>query len=101
MSTIRIATNFNIDLEFPSAPFHRRFLAWVCDLLILIFYIYFLTRVFESYFRATGYTEDPYVARSIFLFLLIVPFFTYHLLSELLMNGQSIGKKITGIRVVN
>jgi len=98
MSTIRIGTNFNIDLEFPAAPFHRRFLAWVFDVVLLIFYVIILFRLFR------GYLDDfstHYIAVSIFWFLLIVPLFTYHLLCELTMNGQSIGKKITGIRVVN
>jgi uncharacterized RDD family membrane protein YckC len=33
--------------------------------------------------------------------MIIVPIFTYHLICEITMNGQSIGKKIFGIRVVN
>ncbi len=33
--------------------------------------------------------------------LLYVPVLLYHLLNELLMNGQSIGKKIMGIRVIS
>jgi uncharacterized RDD family membrane protein YckC len=101
MSTIRIATNFNIDLEFPAAPFHRRFLAWVCDMVVLVFYIYLIAKVFESYMRNASYSDNYYIARSLFLFFLFVPLFTYHLICETLMNGQSIGKKITGIRVVN
>jgi len=33
--------------------------------------------------------------------MIIVPIFTYHLICEISMNGQSIGKKVFGIRVVN
>src|SRR5438552_18977269 len=32
--------------------------------------------------------------------LLFVPIFTYHLVCELAMNGQSIGKKLMGIKVI-
>jgi hypothetical protein len=39
MSVIRIMTNFNIDLEFPAAPFHRRLMAWVIELFILFLYV--------------------------------------------------------------
>jgi len=45
--------------------------------------------------------EDSEVARFVFALLFFLPLFTYHLFCEIFMNGQSIGKKITGIRVVN
>jgi uncharacterized RDD family membrane protein YckC len=101
MSTIRIATNFNIDLDFEAAPFHRRFLAWVVDVLVVIFYAIILAKVFNWIQRDDFGDEGDNFLRSLFLFLLIVPPGLYHLICEILMKGQSIGKRITGIRVVN
>lgn len=95
MSAIRITTHFNIDLEFESAPFHRRLFAWVLDTVVLIIYTLVAIRVMSS-FRSydSGMTQALYM-------LFLVPFLVYHLVSEILMKGQSIGKRITRIQVVS
>ncbi len=33
--------------------------------------------------------------------VLVLPFILYHPVSEILMNGQSVGKRLMGIQVVN
>jgi len=97
MSIIRVATNFNIDLEFQAAPFHRRLLAWLIDMILLVFYMILMSRFLTAHIDKGSI---DYVYISILLFLFIVPVLTYHLISEILMNGQSVGKKIMGIKVV-
>lgn len=99
MSIIRISTNFNIDLEFPAAPFHRRFLAWLIDVIVLVVYVYVLAKVAGSYFASSQ--QESNIMRAVFYFLLFVPVCMYHFISEVASNGQSIGKRITGLRVVN
>lgn len=99
MSTIRIATNFNIDLEFPAAPFHRRLLAWMLDMILLVFYVIIMVNIAKDLIVSN--TEINYGWLSFFYFMVIVPFLTYHLICEILMGGQSIGKRILGIRIVN
>lgn len=99
MSTIRIATNFNIDLEFTAAPFHRRLFAWVLDIIVLIFYIYIAIKILESFDGA--YSSYDREAMWVLMMLLMLPILTYHLLSEVLMNGQSVGKRIMGLRVIS
>lgn len=96
MSVIRIMTNFNIDLEFPAASFLRRLLAWLIDIIIL--FIYF--RLSVALLDSMNEYGDNKISVIIFIILLI-PFLCYHLICEVTMNGQSFGKKITGIRVVN
>jgi uncharacterized RDD family membrane protein YckC len=96
MSVIRIMTNFNIELEFPAAPFHRRLFAWLLDICLLLFYGWLSLKVIEWFEKNVGHKSSV----AVFL-LLLIPLLTYHLLCESLMNGQSIGKKLTGIRVVN
>lgn len=96
MAVIRIMTNFNIELEFPAAPFHRRLLAWVIDIVILFIYIRLAIELL-SWFSKNVSESGTW---ALFL-LLIIPFLAYHLVCEITMNGQSFGKKITGIRVVN
>lgn len=101
MSTIRIATSFNIDLEFEVAPFHRRLFAWVMDLIIQVFYLVMATKFYIWLAAKVGRNEDAaYNLWAVSLFLML-PFFLYHVVCEITLNGQSIGKKIMNIRVVN
>ena len=94
MSIIRIATNFNIEIEFEIPEFYRRMLSLMIDMLLEYFYIRIAAELISN-FGLSGW--DNYGLS----LLLLLPFFCYHLLMEVTMNGQSIGKKIMGIRVVN
>lgn len=96
MSAIRIMTNFNIELEFPAAPFHRRLLAWLIDMIVLVIYMILSARLIDWVVRAGGEK-----AVWVVFVILLIPFLAYHLICEVAMNGQSVGKKITGLRVVN
>jgi uncharacterized RDD family membrane protein YckC len=101
MSTIKVATNFNIDIEFIAPPFYRRLVAWAIDMIVLIFYVVVASK-FSSWFNdQLHYSEDNYVTRWAMSLLLILPFLLYHVVLEITMNGQSIGKKIMGIKVVS
>ena len=100
MSTIRVTTNFNIDLEFPSAPFHRRLFAWLIDVIVIIFYCYIAIKILDLTERNSNSADANETVWAVFM-LLILPVLTYHLFSELLMNGQSVGKRLMGLRVVN
>ncbi|HVG42864.1 MAG TPA: RDD family protein [Chitinophagaceae bacterium] len=101
MAVIRITTNFNIDLEFEAAPFHRRLMAWGIDLLLQIFYLILAAKIFTWWTRdMDNKTDTGYNRWGLFL-LLLLPFFTYHVVCEILFSGQSIGKKLMGLRVVN
>ncbi|MFT3981735.1 MAG: RDD family protein [Ferruginibacter sp.] len=96
MAVIQINTVFNIDLEFESAAFHKRLLAYAIDFGILIIYLYSMKTLLYSGF-------DISFREYLGLDLLVVslPMFLYSLFSEILMNGQTIGKRITGIRVIS
>jgi len=87
-------TNFNIELEFPAAPFHRRLFAWIIDLVILILYWIIAIKILSG----TSGNEKLSV---VLLVIFLIPFLCYHLICEITMNGQSFGKKIMAIRVVN
>src|SRR4051812_22472482 len=101
MSVVRIATNFNIDVEFTSPPFYRRLFAWAIDLFIQVFYLIIASKIYASIARNMDYrTDNTYNLWAIGL-LLILPFFVYHVVSEITMNGQSIGKKLIGIKVIS
>jgi uncharacterized RDD family membrane protein YckC len=101
MPIIKIHTNFNIDLEFEAAEFHRRLGAWAIDLFIQIFYIIIASKIINAVRHGKNFSlDDAYDSWGISL-LLILPFFLYHVISEICLIGQSIGKKLMKIRVVN
>ncbi len=92
MSLLTVETPFHIYLEFKIAPFHKRLLAWAIDMLIMVGWSYL--------------TQEYIVARSNFsevlsILLTTFPFLTYHFMMEFFFNGQSVGKMITGIKVMN
>ena len=96
MSRLKIATNINIDLEFETAPFHKRLLAWLIDFVLFMIYLFILFKIFDAlpdFFKG----DD---SRWTFLILLL-PIAFYHLVTESLMQGQTIGKKILHIKVIN
>ncbi len=95
MPIIQIPTNFNIDIEFEIAEFHKRLLAYLIDLVILILYMIGMLYVLVGSLEL----RQDYIGM-IFL-VVLVPMLFYSLLTELFMNGQSIGKKVLKIRVMS
>jgi uncharacterized RDD family membrane protein YckC len=90
MAVIKVPTSFNIDVEFEIPEFYRRLISLLIDVLIEFFYYKILIKIDEDYFNI-----DPIG------FLVVLPILFYHLAFEITMNGQSVGKKIMGIKVVD
>ncbi|MGX5817958.1 RDD family protein [Chitinophaga lutea] len=97
MPVIKIPTAFNIDLEFEGADLGRRLVAYIIDLMIRLAYImiasWMLNKVSSSWDHET---ED-----AIELLVIGLPITFYYLVSEMLMKGQSVGKKVMGLKVVS
>lgn len=99
MASIKIPTSFNIDVEFEVPEFYRRLLALLIDLLLEILYFILYIKILNSLSRDSWYRDDEYI--NVVAVLLFLPIMFYHFVMEITMNGQSVGKKILGIRVVN
>lgn len=105
MSRFKVATNINIDLEFEIAPFHLRLFAWLIDCVIFFIYYFLAWAIIRSYFsdmydnheKQEWYNENIHW---LWLFVLM-PIAIYHVVTESTMNGQTVGKKLMGIRVIN
>ncbi|MBV8253856.1 MAG: RDD family protein [Chitinophaga sp.] len=96
MSTIKIPTSFNIDLEFQAAEIGQRFLAWLIDTVIrTVFVVVFVLIVgsMKDIINNDGLSV-------LFLLVIVIPVMLYPLLFEMYMNGQTPGKKAMDIRVV-
>lgn len=94
MLLVKLDTGFNIEVEFALSPFHRRFFAWIIDVTIQGTYLWLGTKFLNA---IAGFSWDNEIW-PIVLFLL--PFIFYHLISEIIMNGQSVGKMAMQIKVM-
>lgn len=96
MEIITVSTPFNIDLEFAIAPIYKRLLAWLVDIVIVYSYVYLMMRFAIPSISMSSAESTVFVE----LFIMLPALF-YHLLSEFFGNGQSAGKKLLGIKVVD
>ncbi len=96
MSIITIGTPFNIDLEFRIAPFGKRLAAWLVDIVIITLYFYLMIIFVKPLFYKGSAT-----AVGTEIFIIILPVMLYQLVFELFSNGQTIGKKALGIKVID
>lgn len=96
MSNISINTAFNIELDFVLAPLYKRILAYIIDFVLMVIYMYAMKTFLHG-------DSSLYDADFIGLDILIVsfPMLIYSLVTELTFNGQTLGKKIVGIRVLS
>lgn len=102
MAVIKVPTSFNIDVEFEVPEFYRRLLSLVIDIAIEFFYLRIAWEIFESIARHYNiFDADSQYNLQAVAMLLFLPALIYHVVLEITMNGQSVGKKIMGIRVVN
>ncbi len=98
MKTISIRTSQNVTIEYELPSTVQRIIAWVIDLAILIVVISLLSILFFWLISAMGWSK---IVQTLFIYLLFIPiWFFYSLFFEIIFNGQSIGKRTMGIRVV-
>jgi uncharacterized RDD family membrane protein YckC len=91
MDNFQIQTAQNVSIDQNLANYFERAAAFFIDLLILAAYIFLVIIIVSS----TGLESDLIIGSIISLPLLL-----YHLVMELSMNGQSVGKAAMNIRVV-
>ncbi len=99
MQTIEIETSQNVAIEYELAGLRERGLAFFIDLLIVIvgFLLLFftLTTVFGRALNNAEWVFGLLISLGPVLF-----FMGYHFLMEFLADGQSLGKKAMGLKVV-
>ncbi len=93
MRTIDITTTQKVTIEYELAFLRDRIFAFIIDLLIIrgvfsLMWLFMVGLFSPDYFEVLSYV----VLAPVFIF--------YTLVSEILMDGQTLGKKIIGIKVV-
>ncbi len=100
MPLIQIATPFNIDLEFEIADFYKRLLAYLIDFSILILYLLSMKYLYYGGIGRVS-SDDLQSHVGIDILTISLPMLLYSLLCEVMMHGQTIGKKLMNIRVIS
>ncbi len=96
MPIITITTPFNIDLEFKVATFGKRVLAWLVDLLVIFTYYYLMIE-----FVVPLFPDNQQLKFVLEMVLFIIPVLAYQLVFEIMFNGQTIGKRLAGIKIID
>src|SRR5882672_2889147 len=92
MLQVKLDTGFNIEVDFLIPGFFKRLLAWAIDLAIIYAYYLVGTNLLGSALRGDH----------IWIWVLFgIPPLFYHLICEVLLNGQSVGKKATRVKVIS
>jgi uncharacterized RDD family membrane protein YckC len=94
MLTVKLDTGFNIEVDFPISPIFRRLFAYFIDCMVLYFY-WRLSGALQEFL--TGKIFDEFNWRNV---LRALPVLAYYPMMEILTNGQTVGKKVLGIRVI-
>lgn len=103
MSVIKVPTNFNIEVEFEIPEFYKRLIALILDFLVIFFYYKIAVAIIQAIWNSSNIWNDD-TRENIYwiaIVLILVPILSYHLILEVTMNGQSVGKKLMGLRVVD
>ena len=95
MSTIKITTSQNIDIEYELAGIGERIVATILDNLIKFAYAFISMMIFTALHLSETW-EWIYG-----IIVVVLPYAFYTLVSEIFMNGQTIGKRTMNIRVVS
>ncbi len=92
MHKLEIETTQNVGIEYPTASLVERLLAAIIDRIILIIYIYVLVYIFDGLYF-------DYADKVLSVLIYPVAIF-YHFAFEYFNNGQSPGKQIMKIKVM-
>jgi uncharacterized RDD family membrane protein YckC len=99
MNTIKVKTTQNIAVEYAIASIGDRILAYLIDAAVLLTWSFLGFMAIGLIMRQTGKPEFT-TSSVIILAVMFLPMLFYSLLCEILMNGQTVGKKARDIKVI-
>lgn len=99
MNIYSIQTPFNIEIKLEIASFSKRLWAWLIDLIAI--YAYNLVLAIFIFSNLSMFNSSMDSEHILTIILLFIPSTFYHLVSQLIFNGRSLGKYVMNIKVVN
>ncbi|MCK0205077.1 RDD family protein [Ornithobacterium rhinotracheale] len=99
MNYIAINTSQNVKVEFPLASFSDRALAYGIDFVIRAAYALIALYVLFEVVEIDSYVQDQWSVVAIVI-ICMLPFVFYSLVCNMLLEGQTIGKKIRKIQII-
>lgn len=97
MDTIKIRTTQNVEVEYAIASVGDRILAFLIDSVIIFGWMLVCILVFAFVVAPIDPSKTVLIGLAI---LAMIPFTFYHLVSEMFMGGQSIGKRAKDVKVI-
>ncbi len=92
---VKLDTGFNIEVDFEITPFHKRLLAWLIDGVVMVAYGW-IGNLLMGFLFGSAWASHTWA-----VVLFSLPVILYHLILEVTLNGQSIGKKVMSIQVIS
>jgi uncharacterized RDD family membrane protein YckC len=94
MKTIEITTAQKVTIQYELASVGNRIAAFIVDIMVLYGMVLLLTAVFVNLLGGASLFNY-------FIFLVLVPIMLFYtLMSEILLDGQTLGKRAVGLKVV-
>lgn len=100
MKRHQIKTAQNVTINFTLANVGQRILAFAVDNILKLAYILFAVHALKFGLFEANFSDDHWTIRAIDVIILL-PLTFYSLYSEILLNGQTIGKRLLKIKVIN
>lgn len=103
MNIYNIPTPFNIDIKLSLASFKFRLLAWLIDFLVVYAYNLIVVLFVFSQLQNLGIRDvvTGDAQQILVIVFIMIPSTFYHLISQLIFNGRSLGKYVCNLRVVD
>lgn len=98
MSKIGVETTQHVQLNYKPATVVDRILAYLLDGIVIGAYWILLTAIGDGSSSSENSVDEQFLWLS--MVLVFLPIWLYHLISEILWNGFTVGKWLVGIRVV-
>ncbi|MCG1036801.1 RDD family protein [Polaribacter sargassicola] len=100
MKRLQIKTAQNVNINFSLADVWQRLFAFLIDNVLKFAYIYIAISFLSFKLFSTAVNGDSWSVKAIDI-LIFLPVTFYSLYTELLLGGQTIGKKLLHLKVIN
>ena len=103
MKTVTIITPANIEVEYKLAGVGARLTALIVDTFVQIMAVLLCAGIIfgtNHRIRQAGANTNMSTVFAIFIVVVFVIYFGYYLVLEMAMNGQTLGKRLFGLRII-